>query len=49
MVTLSGAIAFWLKHSKVLVKITPLPRYPKVTIGGKAGVLNDALKIAHGE
>ena len=116
IITLSGAIAFWLKHSKVLVKIVPLKRYPKVTIvvpahneelviektatailnlnypkdklevlfyadncedktadvldevlknkqyykcnarvirrtgsGGKAGVLNDALKIAHGE
>lgn len=116
IITLSGAIVFWLKHSKVLVKITPLPRYPKITVvvpahneevviektatailnlnypkdklevlfyadncedktadvldevvqrpeyrhhhvqvirrtgtGGKAGVLNDALKIAHGE
>lgn len=32
IITLSGAIAFWLKHSKVLVKIVPLKRYPKVTI-----------------
>ena len=116
IITLTGAVRFWLKHSKVLVRITPLKRYPKVTIvvpahneevviektataildlnyptdkleilfyadncedktadvldgilaqpqyqgrdaqvirrtgtGGKAGVLNDALKIAHGE
>ena len=116
LVTLSGAVFFWLKHSKLLVKITPLKRYPKVTLvvpahneelviskttqailnlnypadklqiliyadnctddtakiareiikqyperkinvqviertgsGGKAGVLNDALKIAQGE
>lgn len=116
IVTLSGAIVFWLKYSKVIVKVTPLKYYPKVTIvvpahneelviektatailnlnypkdklevlfyadncedktaevldkvlqnteyrdrntkvirrsgsGGKAGVLNDALKIAHGE
>lgn len=116
IITLSGAIVFWLKHSKVIVKVTPLKHYPKVTIvvpahneelviektattilnlnypkdklevlfyadncedktaevldkillnpeyqdrnakvirrsgsGGKAGVLNDALKIAHGE
>lgn len=116
IITLAGAVLFWLIHSKVLVRITPLKRYPKVTIvvpahneelviektataildlnypkdkleilfyadncedktadvldkvlaqkqyqgrnaqvirrtgtGGKAGVLNDALKIAHGE
>lgn len=110
LITLSGAIFFWLKHSKMLVKVTPLSRYPEITlvvpahneelvinkttqaildlnypvnklevliyadncsdntakiareminqyperknvqvIGGKAGVLNDALKIAHGE
>lgn len=116
IITLTGATIFWLKYSKVLVKIEPLKRYPKVTIvvpahneevviektatailnlnypqdklevlfyadncedhtadvldrilakpeyhdcnaqvirrtgsGGKAGVLNDALKIAHGE
>ena len=116
LTTFVGAIYFWLRHSKVLVKITPLKRYPKVTLvvpahneelviskttqailnlnypadrlevfiyadncsdgtakvaqkiisqyterraniqviertgtGGKAGVLNDALKIAHGE
>lgn len=116
IITLSGAIAFWLKHSKLLVKVEPLKHYPKVTIvvpahneelviektatailnlnypkdklevlfyadncedhtadvldkvlenpeykdsnaqvirrsgsGGKASVLNDALKIAHGE
>lgn len=115
LITLSGAIFFWLKHSKMLVKVTPLSRYPKITLvvpahneelvinkttqaildlnypvnklevliyadncsdntakiareminqyperknvqviertgtGGKAGVLNDALKIAHGE
>lgn len=114
--TLSGAIDFWLKHSTKVIKITPLPRYPMITIvvpahneevviaqttraildmnypadrvelllyadncadktademrralanpryrsrnvkiiertgsGGKAGVLNDALKIAHGD
>ncbi|NRN76264.1 glycosyltransferase family 2 protein [Lactobacillus helveticus] len=116
IITLTGAVRFWLKHSKVLVRIMPLKRYPKVTIvvpahneevaiektataildlnypkdkleilfyadncedktadvldgilaqpqyqgrdaqvirrtgtGGKAGILNDALKIAHGE
>lgn len=116
IITLSGAVLFWLKHSKILVKVDPLPHYPKITIvvpahneelviektatailnlnyptnkleilfyadncddhtaevldrvlqndryqkrnaqvirrtgsGGKAGVLNDALKIAHGE
>ena len=32
LVTLSGAVFFWLKHSKLLVKITPLKRYPKVTL-----------------
>lgn len=114
--TLTGATAFWMKHSKVRVQIAPLKRYPKVTLvvpahneevvigktmrailnlnyptsqlevllfadncqdntakemrkvmrehqyhgrqvkiiertgsGGKAGVLNDALKIANGE
>lgn len=116
MITLSGAIYFWLKHSRHTVKIEKLSRYPKITLvvpahneevviqkttnailnlnypseklevlifadncedntaeyvreiinqkrfkdrniqviertgsGGKAGVLNDALKIAHGE
>lgn len=116
LITLAGAVLFWMKHSKILVKITPLKYYPKVTIvvpahneelviektatailnlnypkdrlellfyadncedqtadvldavlarpeyqgrnaqvirrtgqGGKAGVLNDALKIAQGE
>lgn len=114
--TLGGATDFWLKHSFKVIKITPLPRYPMITIvvpahneevviaqttraildmnypadrvelllyadncadktademrraladpryrsrnvkiiertgsGGKAGVLNDALKIAHGD
>ncbi|MFR0500230.1 glycosyltransferase family 2 protein [Limosilactobacillus reuteri] len=114
--TLGGATAFWLKHSAKVVKITPLSRYPMITIavpahneevviaqttraildmnypadrmelllfadnctdgtaaemrrtladpryrnrnvriiertgsGGKAGVLNDALKMAHGD
>lgn len=114
--TLGGATDFWLKHSTKVIKITPLPRYPMITIvvpahneevviaqttraildmnypadrvelllyadncadktademrraladpryrsrnvkiiertgsGGKAGVLNDALKIAHGD
>lgn len=32
IITLTGAVRFWLKHSKVLVRITPLKRYPKVTI-----------------
>lgn len=116
MITLSGAVYFWLKHSKHTVKIEKLSRYPNITLivpahneevviqkttnailnlnypsekleilifadncedntakyvreiinqkrfknrniqiiertgsGGKAGVLNDALKIAHGE
>lgn len=114
IVTLAGAVHFWLKGSKRLIKITPLKRYPKITLvvpahneavvisktteailnlnyppkqvqlllyadncedntaqimratvakyrdrdvqiiersgsGGKAGVLNDALKIASGE
>lgn len=116
LTTLSGAITFWLKRSKKIVKITPLKKYPTITIvvpanneeiviektlnailnlnyptdkiellmfadncsdntatiiknvinqkqyqprnikvierkgtGGKAGVLNDALKIAHGQ
>ena len=30
--TLSGAIDFWLKHSTKVIKITPLPRYPMITI-----------------
>lgn len=114
--TLGGATDFWLKHSAKVIKITPLARYPMITIvvpahnedvviaqttraildmnypadrmelllfadncadntaaemrralddpryrdrnvriiertgsGGKAGVLNDALKMAHGE
>lgn len=114
--TLTGATDFWLKHSTKLIKITPLPKYPMITIvvpahneevviaqttqaildmnypaervelllfadncadqtatemrkalqdprykkrkvriiertggGGKAGVLNDALKMAHGD
>lgn len=114
--TLGGATDFWLKHSSKVIKITPLPLYPMITIvvpahneevviaqttraildmnypadrvelllyadncadktademrraladpryrsrnvkiiertgsGGKAGVLNDALKIAHGD
>lgn len=114
--TLGGATDFWLKHSTKVVKITPLSRYPMITIvvpahnedvviaqttraildmnypadkmelllfadncadntademrraiddpryrnrkvriiertgsGGKAGVLNDALKMAHGD
>jgi cellulose synthase/poly-beta-1,6-N-acetylglucosamine synthase-like glycosyltransferase len=116
LVTLYGATCFWLKHSKKVISITPLKRYPTITIvvpahneevvianttkgilnlnypaskielllyadncqdktaaemrkatdlpqyryrnvqiierhgsGGKAGVLNDALKIAQGE
>ncbi|MBP2058333.1 cellulose synthase/poly-beta-1,6-N-acetylglucosamine synthase-like glycosyltransferase [Lactobacillus colini] len=116
MITLGGAVYFWLRHSKVSVKIKPLARYPRITLvvpahneevviqkttlailnlnyppekleilifadncqdhtaeyvrsiikqdryqgrnirvidrtggGGKAGVLNDALKMAHGE
>lgn len=116
IVTLGGATDFWLKHSTKLVTITPLSRYPMITIvvpahneevviaqttraildmnypaermelllfadncadqtavemrraladpryrnrnvriiertgdGGKAGVLNDALKMAHGD
>ena len=116
LTTLSGAVHFWLPHSSKLIKITPLKRYPRVTLvvpahneelvitqtvrailnlnypkdkvelllyadncsdhtakmmhhivdspkyrhrdvqviertgtGGKAGVLNDALAIAHGE
>lgn len=116
LLTLAGATVFWLKRSRKKVKITPLARYPKVTlvvpahneevvigkttqaildlnypkkqlevliyadncsdqtaqvvkrilqvpknkvrnikliertgVGGKAGVLNDALKIAQGE
>lgn len=32
IITLAGAVLFWLIHSKVLVRITPLKRYPKVTI-----------------
>ncbi len=32
LVTLAGAVKFWLKHSKVSVKIEPLKRYPQVTI-----------------
>lgn len=32
MVTVSGASHFWLKRSKKMVYITPLKRYPKVTI-----------------
>lgn len=115
MITLGGAVIFWLKHSKHTVKITPLKSYPMITLvvpahneelviqkttlailnlnypvdkleilifadnctdhtaqrvreiinqkefkhhnikviertgsGGKAGVLNDSLKIAHG-
>lgn len=118
IVTLIGACSFWLKYSKILIKVTKLSRYPTISIivpahneelviaqttkallnlnypnekielllyadnctdqtaqimqrviansdsnnkpahikviertgnGGKAGVLNDALKIAHGE
>lgn len=30
--TLGGATVFWLKHSTKLVKITPLSRYPLITI-----------------
>ena len=30
--TLGGATDFWLKHSTKVVKITPLPRYPMITI-----------------
>lgn len=32
IITLSGAVLFWLKHSKILVKVDPLPHYPKITI-----------------
>lgn len=32
MVTLSGAIHFWLKYSAKLVTTEPLPYYPKVTV-----------------
>lgn len=30
--TLGGATDFWLKHSTKVIKITPLPRYPMITI-----------------
>ncbi len=32
LVTLYGAIRFWIKHSKKIVSITPLKRYPTITI-----------------
>ena len=32
LVTLYGAIRFWIKHSKKIVFITPLKRYPTITI-----------------
>ncbi len=32
LITLYGAIRFWIKHSKKIVSITPLKRYPTITI-----------------
>ncbi len=32
LVTLYGAIRFWIKHSKKIISITPLKRYPTITI-----------------
>lgn len=32
LITLYGATRFWLKHSKMVISITPLKRYPTVTI-----------------
>lgn len=32
LVTLYGAIRFWIRHSKKIVYITPLKRYPTITI-----------------
>lgn len=32
LVTLYGATCFWLKHSKKVISITPLKRYPTITI-----------------
>lgn len=32
LLTLTGATIFWLRHSRKKVKITPLTRYPKVTL-----------------
>lgn len=43
--TLSGATHFWMSHSHKLVKITPLPRYPKVTLVVPAH--NESLVIAN--
>lgn len=43
IVTLAGAVHFWLPHSKKLVEVTPLARYPKITIVVPAH--NEALVI----
>lgn len=32
IITLAGAIIFWLQHSKLIVKVTPLKYYPRVTL-----------------
>ena len=32
IVTLIGACSFWLKYSKILIKVTKLSRYPTISI-----------------